>query len=179
MSYDTICTYNQSECSALIQQLEHVAGDAVTTDPSRWKFSNPEYKKIHDLWIDASFNKDSIQWINYYPHKHYDATFSENIAAVLNLSRTHRSWISRINPGYYAPLHWDIDDNEARYLSHGEIKRYSMMMTASIGHLFILDDTYIYNKDIGTIIQWHDHRAWHAGSNAGLKSKYMFHILGC
>jgi hypothetical protein len=75
--------------------------------------------------------------------------------------------------------HYDIDDNEQEYLKHGLIKRYSVFISKpTVGHLFILDKEYIYNKPQGTIVKWGNYRDWHTGINSGFSNKYMFHILG-
>jgi hypothetical protein len=75
--------------------------------------------------------------------------------------------------------HYDIDDNEQEYLSHGLLKRYTVFISEpAIGHVFILGKDYFINNSIGTIVKWKNHREWHCGMNGGLQNKYMFHILG-
>ena len=90
-----------------------------------------------------------------------------------------RDRISRVDPGYMAPWHWDVDDNEQAYLQKGEIKRYSITMCSpTMGHIFVIGDDYIYGAPEGSIFKWNDHRAWHTGINAGMTPKFTFHILG-
>jgi hypothetical protein len=75
--------------------------------------------------------------------------------------------------------HYDIDDHEEEYLKLGVIKRYSIFISKpAIGHLFILDKEYFYNKPQGTLLKWNNYRNWHNGINGGLENKYMFHIIG-
>lgn len=149
-------------------------GQVVTIDPARWNMSNPEYAEILKLWQDNNFNTDSVRWTNY-----YDTNIIEiEIAKEVGITPL-RSWISCIEPGYMTGYHYDIDDNEKEYLTHGLLKRYSVFINEpDIGHLFILGRDYFYNNPQGTILKWSHHREWHNGINGGLKNKYMFHIIG-
>ncbi len=161
----------------IIASLAKQEGVAITTDPDRWNLDNTEYSKIHQMWLDANFNSASVKWTNYYPGKHFDEEVTKSAAKYLRVN-VHRSWISRIDPGYYAPWHWDVDDNEAEYRAKGEPKRYSIMMDSpAMGHIFILGKDYIYDVPQGSIFKWNDYKEWHAGINAGLTPKYMFHLL--
>ena len=47
-----------------------------------------------------------------------------------------------------------------------------------MGHIFILNDDYHFNKPAGTVIKWNTYKDWHAGINGGLGPKFMFHIIG-
>ena len=90
----------------------------------------------------------------------------------------HRSWISRVDPGYYAPWHWDIDDNEKFYLQKGIPTRYSIMIGESFpGQIFIIGQDHIYNCPEGSIFRWNNYKEWHCGINASMVPKYMLHIL--
>ena len=154
-------------------------GVDITPDLSKWNLDTTGYLDILKMWQDANFNPNSIKWTNYYPDSHYDKDLEEDVAFYLRLNGVHRSWISKVDPGYYAPWHWDVDDNENLYLQKGEIKRYSIMLdTPAVGHIFILGNDYLYNTPQGSIFKWNLYKDWHAGINAGLTSKYMFHILG-
>lgn len=153
-------------------------GDEVTTDPSRWNLSNSEYKKIYDQWEQANFNMGAVKWINYYPGKHFDQNIVDEVSKSLTV-KTHRAWISRIDPGYFAPWHWDVEDNITEYESKGKIKRFSIFVSeSSPGHFFTVDNKVFFNYHQGEVYEWKDYNAWHAGANAGLKPKYMFHLLG-
>lgn len=154
-------------------------GSDVTVDPSRWNMDNPEYSKILDLWKNANFNLDAVKWTNYYPEKDFPDGVVGHIAQELNLKQVHRAWISKIDPGYMAPWHWDVDDNESEYLKHGAIKRYTIIIRQMTkGHTLIIGDDVFYNKPVDTIIKWAKHNEWHSSSNAGLEPSYLFHILG-
>ena len=149
-------------------------GNVVTVDPSRWNMANPEYAKILELWKTSNFNTDSVRWINYYGHT--DIEYS--IATELKITPL-RSWISCVEPGYMTGYHYDIDDNEQEYLTHGTIQRYTIFISEpTVGHLFILGKDYHFNNTQGTVLKWDNHRDWHNGINGGLTNKYMFHIIG-
>jgi len=163
----------------LTKILKDKQGSDVTTDPSRWNLDNSEYGKIHTIWKEANFNTNAMKWTNYYPNEHFPQEFVDDVADHLNLKGVHRAWISRVDPGYYAPWHWDVDDNEQEYLKQGEIKRYSMSLGDKVlGHIFMLGEDYLYNCIRGSIFHWNNHNEWHSGINAGMTPKFMFHIIG-
>jgi hypothetical protein len=149
-------------------------GRVVTVDPIKWNMGNPEYKEILDLWKSKNFNTDSVKWTNYYN----TTDVALELATELNITPL-RSWISCVEPGYMTGYHYDIDDNEAEYLTHGLLKRYSVFISKpTVGQLFILGNDYYFNKDQGTILKWGNYREWHNGINGSLENKYMFHIIG-
>ena len=149
-------------------------GKVVTVDPARWNMANLEYQQMLDLWKSKNFNTDSVKWINFYDTKEIE----NKVANELSITPL-RSWISCVEPGYMTGYHYDIDDNEAEYLKHGSLKRYSIFISEpTVGHLFILGKEYFYNNPQGTIVKWSSHREWHNGINGGLEPKYMFHIIG-
>jgi hypothetical protein len=95
------------------------------------------------------------------------------------MNGVHRAWISKVDPGFYAPWHWDADEKEQEYLDKGEVRRYSIFIGhKGLGHVFMLGKDYLYNLPKGSIFRWKDYKEWHAGMNAGLTPKYMFHIIG-
>jgi hypothetical protein len=169
--------YSVVDWKAITASLED--GVDITPDLGRWHLATPGYMEIYKMWNDAKFNKASIKWTNFYPGKHFPQELVDDIAVHLQLSGVHRSWISRVDPGYYAPWHWDVDDNEAEYLKSGPIKRYSIMISGpTLGHIFMLGDKYIVNSPMGDVVEWSNYKEWHSGINAGMSPKYMFHILG-
>lgn len=154
-------------------------GTDVTVDPARWNLGNPEYKKILKLWTSANFNLDAIKWTNYYPITSFPEVIVNQISKKLGLKHVHRAWISKIDPGYMAPWHWDVDDHEEDYLKLGLIKRYTIIIKQMAkGHILIIGEDYFYNKPADTVIKWANYREWHSSSNAGLEPSYLFHILG-
>lgn len=169
-------TYKRVNWNRVIDELP-IGGVEITTDPKKWKMDNPEYSKIYDMWTNANFNVNAIKWINYYPEHHFPKLIVDDIAMYLRVN-VHRAWISRIDPGYFAPWHWDVDDNEEEYLTKGTPTRYSIILCPPThGHIFIINDDYIYNVPQGSIFKWNNYRDWHSGINAGMTPKYMFHLL--
>jgi len=155
-------------------------GSDVTVNPVHWNLDNPEYAKILELWENANFNLESVKWTNYYPEKDFPGSVVTDIAQELNLTTVYRAWISKIDPGYMAPWHWDIDENEADYLKHGVIKRYTIIIKQMAkGHTLIIGDDVFFNKSVDTTIKWSKHNEWHSSSNSGLEPSYLLHILGC
>jgi hypothetical protein len=154
-------------------------GNDVTVDPQRWNLENPEYVKILDRWKAANFNFSAIKWTNYYPGQHFSESIITDQMKNLNIKHIHRSWISKLDPGFMAPWHWDVDDNEEEYLKHGSITRYTILIEPmDHGHILIIGDDYFYNKPKDTVIKWANYKEWHSGINAGMKPSYMLHILG-
>lgn len=170
-------TYKRIDLKSITDSL--TTGRDITTDPSKWNLENNEYTKIERLWADSNFNPASIKWTNYYPETHFTKELIDDVGFYLRMNGIHRSWISRIDPGFYAPWHWDVDDHENVYLEKGEIKRYSIMLGhRELGHIFILGKDYLYDTPMGSIFRWNNYKEWHAGINAGLTSKFMLHIIG-
>lgn len=152
-------------------------GKDITVDPSIWNLDNPDYKIIYDQWVAANFNMNSIKWTNYYPGE-YPKSIDEYYCEMLEL-RYLRSWISKIDPGYYAPWHWDADDRLDEYLALGAPHRYSIFISEpDITSVFIVGDQCYANMPQGSMIEWKDFNEWHAGMNAGLTPKFMYHLLG-
>lgn len=163
--------------STIIENLKD--GSDVSVDPERWNLDNPEYNKILDMWKRANFNLDSIKWTNYYPGVHFPQEVVNKQQDNLNIKHVHRAWISKIEPGYMAPWHWDVDENEQEYLTHGLIRRYTIIMEdMPHGHILIIGKDHYYNQPKGTVIKWANYKEWHSGINAGMTPNYLFHILG-
>jgi hypothetical protein len=149
-------------------------GRVITVNPTNWNMDNPKYREMVELWESSNFNTASVRWINYYDTKEIESKIADELSIT-----PLRSWISCVEPGYMTGYHYDIDDNEQEYLSHGLLKRYTVFISEpAIGHVFILGKDYFINNSIGTIVKWKNHREWHCGMNGGLQNKYMFHILG-
>jgi hypothetical protein len=153
-------------------------GVDILPDPKYWNLETKGYQEILSSWIDAGYNFDAIKWTNYYPGKHFSQDIETELAQELNV-KPLRSWISRIDPGYTAPWHWDVDDDEEKYLAQGSIVRYSIFIQdGKPGQVFMLENESYYNQTKGTVVKWDNYKAWHAGANAGLSPKYMYHLLG-
>lgn len=165
--------------NSLLETINLQQGKSITISEKNWNLNNPEYMKILESWKGADFNFQSIGWINYYPGTHFKTSWVQKAQERLCLQGVHRSWISRINPGYYAPWHWDIDDNVEAYKQKGEILRYSIFIGhPNRCHVFVTETSCNTMQKQGTCIKWKSYDEWHAGMNAGLQPKFMFHIIG-
>lgn len=149
-------------------------GQIVTVNPARWNMDNPKYREMVELWESNNFNTGSVRWINYYNTKEIETEIAKEVSIT-----PLRSWISCVEPGYMTGYHYDIDDKEQEYLSHGLLKRYTVFISEpALGHIFILGNEYFLNQPMGTMLKWSKHNEWHNGINGGFSNKYMFHILG-
>jgi hypothetical protein len=154
-------------------------GSEVTVDPARWNLDNPGYAEIFEIWKNANFNLNSIKWTNYYPGLHFPEDTVQEQADYLKIKKVHRSWISKLDPGFMAPWHWDVDDNEQEYLTHGPINRFTIILEKmEHGHILIVGTEHYFNQPKDTVIKWDNYKEWHSGINAGMKPSYLLHILG-
>ena len=81
-------------------------------------------------------------------------------------------WISRIHPGRFAPIHWDVHDNEE---SIPDCPRYHCHIgSPQWGHIFIAGNETFYNIPQGATYEWVDRKIWHAGTNCGVVPKYIW-----
>jgi hypothetical protein len=162
----------------IVKSIATNPGKVITADVAIWNTNNPEYIEIYKLWQDCNVNMSSIRWINYYPGLDFDQSVVDEFAKLVNVTPL-RSWISRIDPGYCAPLHYDIDDNESEYLENGTLYRFTCFIIHPIvGHVMAVDKEYLHSQPLGAVYAWPNYRAWHGAMNAGLRSNYMFHLIG-
>lgn len=177
-SYIRLVPYNDIDWNKITNDLIIQDGVSITTDPSRWDLATEGYSEIYKLWQEAQFNTSAIKWTNYYPGKHFSQSVMDLISTHLKIIPI-RAWVSRIDPGYFAPWHWDVDDNEQEYLAKGEIHRFSIFIEPpTFGHIFVVGNDYLINEPLGSVIKWINYREWHSGINAGMTPKFMLHILG-
>jgi hypothetical protein len=162
----------------IIDEIKDKPGKPLIPDRALWNEKNPGYGKLLEMWEKSNFNFNSIKWSNYYPGKDYtDTTISifENLLKVGHV----RSWISRIDPGYCTPWHWDTDDNEEEYLKLGELKRFTCHISvADYGQVFLIGKEAHYFWKQGDLHEWSNYKAWHAGMNCGTSSKFLYNFLG-
>jgi len=163
----------------LIQTLDLKQGDVRTYGVDFYQNTDGRFDEIIQLWQHAGYDKaGTVEWINYYPGKHFDAKIIEDYSSWLGY-KCIRAWVSSIRPGRYAPYHWDIDDAEEEHLKLGELTRFTTHMGISEpGHVFIVDNQVFSNQESGYTHQWSNHRAWHAGGNCGFKKKWLFNFIG-
>jgi hypothetical protein len=163
----------------LIDSIKNIDGDRRAYDVDFYKNIDGRFNEVITLWQQAGYDKaDTVEWINYYPGKHFDQSYIEQFEQFVQ-TKCIRAWISKINPGRYAPYHVDIDDNEEEYLKQGELVRFTAHpCLPSKGQVGIVDNTVFHMENQGNVYRWPSYRAWHAGGNCSFEPKYLFNFLG-
>lgn len=142
---------------------------------------SPMYKAYLDIankWIAAGYRIEDIFWYDYYPEEDYDTEIDETFRSIVGADFL-RSWISRIDPGRNAPIHWDVDDNAPKWQEQGKIVRYTCWIDKPRwGSAFIIEDDMFYDIEQGTIVQWDSWDSYHAGTVAGKDPQYLYHYVG-
>lgn len=145
----------------------------------------PGLDKVINLWKDAEYKTlgegGTVGWDMFYPGQNFDTDIVDQFIKEFNLqeiiSKVHSAWISRIHPGHFAPMHWDVQDDEEKLAFQPDIVRFHCHISPpQFGHIFIVEDQCFYNQQQGASYQWTSRKAWHAGTNCGLKPKYLFNL---
>lgn len=158
----------------LVNSITDQEGVRITPDPSIWRMEVPAYSEIKKTWDDANYPKEMIKWINYYPGAHYTSDIDKLICKHFNIGY-RRSWISKIDPGYSAPWHWDVEDDLEDY--DRPLRLSIFIKDCEPGHIFILGkEDCFYNMKAGDGVLWNNFNEYHIGMNAGLSPKYMYHL---
>jgi hypothetical protein len=173
-----ICnTSDKIDWNEIVVPLIDKQGKDLIPDRTLWNDRNPGYSELFSMWEKSNFNFSSVRWTNYYPGKDYREDTIPFFEEFLNVKHV-RSWISRIDPGFCTPWHWDTDDNEEKYLQLGKLKRYTCHISeAQFGQVFLLGKEAHYFWNQGDLYEWSNHRAWHAGMNCGTSPKFLFNFL--
>lgn len=165
--------------NALLEQISNQQGEARTYGQKFYQNNDGRFDQIIQLWKTAGYeDAGTVEWINYYPSKHFDQNIVQQFETFTNV-RAIKCWISKINPGRYAPYHWDVDDKEESYLQMGNLVRYSTHIGKPLpGQVFILDQEVHHMEAQGNTYQWNSYKDWHAGGNCSFRPKYLFNFLG-
>jgi hypothetical protein len=167
-------TGNLIDWHNIIASIDTLPGKKV--DLINW--NNPLFLKIKEMFQSSNYNMSSAEWINYYPGKDFSENVNQLFGNFVNHPNVIRSWISKVNPGKTAPWHWDVDDDEEKYLTNGKLVRFSCKIGSSDpAHITVVGDQVLYDNQSGDVYQWPDHRTWHGSANAGLIPKYQFNYL--
>lgn len=163
----------------ILEEISNREGDPRTYGVDFYINADGRFNEIIEMWKQAGYDKSgTVEWINYYPGKDFSKQVIIDFEQLVGY-KCAKAWISKVRPGCYAPYHWDIDDHEEEYLSQGELKRWSVIVSKSQkGQVFIIEDKVVHLAPQGTVIEWPTHRAWHGGGNCSFEPKYMFHFLG-
>jgi hypothetical protein len=153
-------------------------GDIRTIGIDFYKNSDGRFDHILELWNQAGYTKNKVEWINYYPEKHFDTDVADLFSREVGMKHI-RSWISCIRPGKSAPWHQDIDDDIEHYLKLGKLKRYTCFIDKpNYGQVTVIDKQAFYMIPENTIFEWNDILDWHGASNCGFHNYYLYHYLG-
>jgi hypothetical protein len=163
-------------CSELVNKLADIKGVEVTEEVIR-SYNIDSTEMLKNL-NDAKFNKAAIKWINYYPDIHFSNSIVTQFIDLVGANGSHRAWVSRIDPGYAAPWHWDADEKERDYLKKGPITRYTLFLKDfAPGQIFVLDKDIIVQAKEGEVIKWKSHALWHSAANVSLVPNWMIHLV--
>lgn len=120
---------------------------------------------------------DSVEFRHYYPSQHFSLDFVTEFERIVNTTSL-LCFVSEIRPGKCAPWHWDINPWLDTYPS-GQVVRYACFIdTPNPGQAFMIEDDCFYMEQQGNIYQYPSLNSWHAGFNAGLKTKFLFTFTG-
>lgn len=159
---------------SVIQDLENVEPEFV--GPSHKRGDNlPGLDPILDMWETAGYTTvhqgGTAGWDMFIPGKQFDQSIVDSWNKYYKLE-CKNVWISRVWPGRFAPIHWDVHDDEANL---PECPRYHTHIgKPQWGHIFIVADKCLYNREQGETFRWENRKMWHAGTNCGTAPKYIW-----
>ncbi len=146
---------------------KHKAGDPI-----------PELAEVTDIWTKAGYKTASeggtVAWDMFFPGDNFDFDVAVKFGQYVGVEKFTSCWISRIWPGYFAPQHWDVMDDES---SIPDVRRFHCHMgQPAFGHILIVDNQCLYNQPQGATYEWSSRKLWHAGTNCGIGPKYIFNF---
>jgi hypothetical protein len=141
----------------------------------------PRLNECTELWKRNGYlaveDGGTVQWDMFFPGVHFDQSIVDKFVEHYEIKQYESAWISRVNPGRFAPIHWDVNDNEEHLLTLPDrLRWHSNISKPSFGHVFVVDNELFYNKEQGDVFQWDSRRYWHSGMNCGLVPKYQFNL---
>lgn len=159
---------------SVIRDIENTKPEYV--GPSHKRGDNiPGLDEIINIWETAGYKTvaegGTVAWDMFIPGKQFDQVVVDKWNKYYGLNCTN-VWISRVWPGHFAPIHWDVHDDE---INLPECARYHMHIgKPQWGHIFIVDDKCLYNRPQGETFRWQNRKLWHAGTNCGTTPKYIW-----
>lgn len=141
----------------------------------------PRLEEVLSLWRRAGYVRvedgGTVQWDMFYPGVHFDQSVVDKFVEYFKIEHYDDAWISRVWPGNFAPMHWDVNDDEEALLALPDRQRWHAHISKpAFGHVFVVENECLYNKEQGAVFRWDSRRHWHAGSNCGLVPKYQFNL---
>jgi hypothetical protein len=137
---------------------------------------------VANKWINAGYKYKaeggSASWDMFLPGANFDQSIVFKFVDFLGLDNYSNAWISRVNPGYVAPWHWDVTDDEHTLDSQQSVRFHCHIQPQVdvIGHTLIVEDTCLYNQAIGETYQWEARKSWHGAANCGFTPMYLFNL---
>lgn len=150
--------------------------------PSHKRGDNiPGLDEVLDLWESAGLKtaKDggTVEWDMFMPGKQFDQAVVKQFVEFVGIDSYRSAWISRVNIGRHAALHWDVHDDEVNLSKITGIRRFHCHIgKPEVGHVLIVDQQCLYYQEQGATYEWPSRTSWHAGGNCGFKPKYLFNI---
>jgi hypothetical protein len=150
--------------------------------PSHSKHDNiPGLEEVSTLWEHAGYKTlkegGTVGWNMYIPGKQFDQKVIDQFCKTFAIESYRTAWISEIKPGNFAPIHWDVNDDEEELKKLPPMVRYHCHIgKPKFGHVFIANNQSFYNQPQGETYKWADRKYWHAGSNCGLESKFILNL---
>jgi hypothetical protein len=137
-----------------------------------------EIKAIWSKWYKRFDQGGTVAWDMFFPGDQWNEKAAEKFWEFTGITEPTAIWISRIWPGRFAPIHWDVQSNEDNFV-HDNYRRFHCHITPpKFGHFFVVDDMAFYNEKQGNVWEWNSRKSWHAGSNCGLEPKYLLNAFG-
>lgn len=146
--------------------------------------NNLEYDYLRDPQgeINKAYAKtpDSLEFISYTRENGYSKDLDKRIGKLLGC-KVFLSWVSKVNPGKCVAPH--IDDEEIYFANSKHPKeklvRYHIHVSKpSMGAAFFIGDDAYHAEEQGSVYQWPAIDSIHCGMNAGVKPKFLYHVLG-
>lgn len=141
-----------------------------------------EYSEQASISRDAGYDStDAVEFRHYYAGQHFDREIAHEFGRIVDAEPifTLPAYVSEIRPGKMAPWHWDINPMIAEHSKLGELVRFICFISKpKVGQVFMIEEDCFYYEPQGSIYQYPKLESWHAGSNAGLESKFLFTFTG-
>lgn len=142
--------------------------------------------EVADVWNKAgyvpAYNGGNAGWDMFFPGHNFDQDVVTKFAEFVGVPGVTNAWIARIRPGYVAPWHWDVTDDETTLSSKKDTIRFHCHIQTpedSLGHSLILEDEIFYREQQGAVYKWPHRKSWHGASNCGIKPFYTFQFWYC
>lgn len=164
--------------ASILEEIKNTTGEVRSLNKNFYQNANGEFNEILNLWLDAGYDSNKVEWINFYPEKHFSKNIETEFSNEIQVQPI-RSWISCVRPGKSAPWHKDVDDNLESYIKLGNLVRYTCFIDKpNFGQVVMIEKDCYYMVEQGKIVKWPYYMLWHGASNCGFENHYLYHFLG-